>query len=163
MREARIISSPTLIILCCALTGDRARRIAEVNYSQDKMIERGRALQFSTRKGRRDSKKYTKADKLKKRKTEGRNKVKEDSKNTDDEDEEEGNEGTEEEEGGNREENEEADSNEGSDVEDNREDDKVKVRDKGVSGEKRECREEVKTSEYYTDDADETFGKKPLL
>lgn len=146
----------------CTHTGDRARRIAEVNYDQDKMVERGKALQCSTRQGRRESKKYSKPDKLKKRKAERQNKQKNDRKNSD-EDEDDGKEGTDEEEE-DIEENEEVDKEEGSLVDEGSDDDEkqVKGKGKGASNQKNQSGVEEKMSDYYNDDVDEIFGKKQL-
>ena len=160
--NARIFFARKLISFYCTQTGDRARRIAEVNYDQDKMIERGKALQCSTRQGRRESKKYSKSDKLKKKKTERLNKQKNKRQNSDedeDEDRDDGKEGTDEEEE-DIEENNEVDKEEGSEVEEASDDDEVKV--KGVSNQKNQSGVEEKMSDYYNDDVDETFGKKKL-
>ena len=166
--SARTFFAVELISFYCTQTGDRARRIAEINYDQDKMIERGKALQCSTRQGRRESKKYSKPDKrlIKKKKTERLNKQKNNRKNSDededeDEDKDDGKEGTDEEEE-DIEENKEVDKEEGSEMEGGRDDDEVqvKVKGKGASNQKNQSRVEEKMSDYYNDDVDETFGKK---
>lgn len=142
-----------------AITGDRARKIAEVNYSQDKMIDRGKALQCSTRKGRSSSTKSSRADRTRMKK-ERKNKLRDSEKNSDVDEEEEGEEGD----GRNaREEKEEGskqkyDSDEGSEVEYNSEDEFEVIR-KSVKAENKQGGVEDKRSDCYADDTDEIYGK----
>jgi hypothetical protein len=154
---------PTLIS-SSLITGDRARKILEVNYSQDKMIERGKALQLQCfkRKGRSSSTKSSRADRTRKKK-EKKNKLRDNEKNSyEDEDEEEDEDdcrnAKEEKEEGSKQ---KCDSDEGSEVEYNSEDEFEVIR-KSVKAENKQSGVEDERSDCYADDTDEIFGKKYL-
>jgi hypothetical protein len=149
----------------CLITGDRARKIAEVNYSQDKMIERGKALQLqcSKRQGRSSSTKSSRADRTRKKK-EKKNKLRDSEKNSDKDEDEEG----EEDDSRNAKEIKEEgskqkyDSDEGSEVEYNSEDEFEVIR-KSVKAENKQSGVEDKRSDCYADDTDEIFGENQLV